>query len=205
MKKTMLNVLFLLVGFSVFAQYNTAYDINRIGDNTGRIADSLERQNRQAAATAAHEDRQRHAEWFYREIQTAVPDYRRIMSEQRFINAIQRDNLTYAFDPISVSWVKVKLGKKHVKRPVYQKNNPNMAIKLLLDYKKYEKRVAEQKRAAEQKETTVKIPNGNIIQSQGFKNWLRNKPIYARIIRENKNADEVNQVIDEYKSYAGLK
>ena len=210
MKKTLLNVLFLLVGFSVFAQWNTGY-------NTYRIANSLEQQNRQSmmfnlmqaadASRAANEQEKRqYAEWFWTEIYRAVPDYRRILSERRFVNAIKRDRLTNAFEPILFSEESVKVGKKYTTRTVWSKNSPNRAIQLLLAYKKYEENVAAEKQKLEQKNApTGKILNSNIIRSQGFKNWLRNKPIYGRIIRENKNVDEVNQVIDEYKSYAGLK
>lgn len=223
MKKLIFAVMIGLAGFSVFAQYNTAYDINRIGDNTGRIANAMERQNRQsmmlnlmhatAASNAARQEAQRqYAEWFWNEIYRAVPDYRRILSERRFFNAIKRDRLTNAFEPILFSEESVKIGKKYTTRTVWSKNSPNRAIQLLLSYKKYESNVAEQKRLAEQEKQNKKlsespvgrISDNNIIRSQGFKNWIKRKPIYMKIINENKNGDEVNQIIDEYKTYAGL-
>lgn len=217
MKKLIFAVMVGLAGFSVFAQYNTAYDINRIGNNTGRIANAMERQNSQsmmfnmmqlaeASDAARQEAQRRHAEWFWNEIYRAVPDYRRILSERRFFNAIKRDRLTNAFEPILFSQEEIKVGKKYTTRTVWSKNSPDRAIQLLLAYKKYEEKVAAEKQKMEQNNVpSGKILTSNIIQSQGFKNWLRNKPIYARIIRENKDAGEVNQIIDEYKIYAGLK
>lgn len=273
--------LILLLWVSVSAQQKIRFvsdNIAGIRYNTGRVANALEKQNSQSSADSQRTDLRLHKEWFYNEIQAAVPDYRFLMAENEF-KQFMRTRGSSVFDPITVITQRTKVNGKRRYVSSYRKNNPDSAIKTLLDYKEYKKeneklsenmkaaansnadaamelgRYYENKRrkndalswfivaqtygseeaadagdnlrkdmhilakkdAEEKAEEWLKkhpVPTGcpiksdghdKILSSSGFKNWLQGKPVYLRIVERNKDSQTISEIIEEYKTYAGIK
>ena len=216
--KKIVSIILVLMSFSVFSQYNTSYDINR-------IADALEEQNQQrqfdemrrtTERTLYRMDREReqqrltierHRNYFYSAIERAVPDARSIINTGEFRSWLVKCKLINDFRNAMVP-VRWKKRKKWI-IPIYLE--PDSAIKILVAYKKYSSVKENEIRKKEtdnvffqsQMQKVKKVhPDAMLIMNDPeFLKWLNTQSVMKSVFEKTNDPVDIIPILEAYKKF----